>query len=265
MNIMTIRLPLLAGSLLLVLGWQVAVAQTQDANAPADQQTPVEESADAASGDAMSAATESKRLQNLRAAPVVQGDAQAGAGKAEVCAACHGQDGNALVPDFPSLAGQPATYLYLQLRAYKDESRPNPIMKPLVDMLDDQDFKDLAAYYATLQPRATATEANDTSAGHSLFTAGAPARGVPACQGCHGVAGVGVRDGGIAGRPVVPWHTYPALAGQQAPYIVAQLKAYQSGERSFTSNAQIMQSVVSGLTEQDMQQVADYLSRLPAQ
>ena len=46
---------------------------------------------------------------------IAKGDPDAGQEKAIVCAACHGQDGNSINPDWPSLAGQHEKYLILSL------------------------------------------------------------------------------------------------------------------------------------------------------
>jgi cytochrome c553 len=77
------------------------------------------------------------------------------AGKAkakEVCAACHGEDGNSATPDYPRLAGQHPDYLAKALRDYKSGSRKNPIMAGFAAALSKQDIDNLSAYYAA-QPR----------------------------------------------------------------------------------------------------------------
>jgi len=203
---------------------------------------------------------------DLRRQPVIEGNAEAAIDKNAVCGGCHGPDGNSLVPDFPSLAGQSATYLYLQLRAFKTGSRPSEIMKPQVESLSDQDMKDLAAYYASLSPKASGSPASDgaVDAGRDLFVLGDVTRGIPPCQGCHGATAQGVQSAEqVPGRPATAWHTYPTLAGQQVGYIVAQLKAYQAGTRVDSINACIMHIVAQALDEESMQQVAAYVSQLP--
>ena len=50
-------------------------------------------------------------------------DIEAGKAKAAVCAACHGVEGKALIPNYPHLAGQNAAYLVKQLKAFKEGSR----------------------------------------------------------------------------------------------------------------------------------------------
>lgn len=83
---------------------------------------------------------------------VIAADAAAGREKSQMCAACHGPDGNTpMTPDFPKLAGQPADYLEKALRDYKKGARKNPMMMPMAQNLSKQDIKDLAAYYSSLK------------------------------------------------------------------------------------------------------------------
>ena len=79
-------------------------------------------------------------------------DAEKGRQKADqVCAACHGKDGNTPIdPSYPRLAGQAADYLYVALKGYKNETRKNAIMGGMAKPLTDADMKNLAAYYASL-------------------------------------------------------------------------------------------------------------------
>jgi cytochrome c553 len=84
-------------------------------------------------------------------------DLNAGAAKAkEVCAACHGMDGNSPQPDYPKLGGQYADFLAKALRDYKSGARKNPIMQGFAAALSRQDIDNLAAYYAS-QPAALMT------------------------------------------------------------------------------------------------------------
>ena len=74
-------------------------------------------------------------------------DAEAGKQKAAVCAACHGIDGNSTNALWPSLAGQTARYLYLQLRDFKEGRREDPLMSPMATNLSRDDMLDLADYF----------------------------------------------------------------------------------------------------------------------
>jgi cytochrome c553 len=67
----------------------------------------------------------------------------------EVCAACHGPDGNTPTgPDFPKLAGQHYDYLLHSLKSYKSGARKNPIMAGQVQPLTVQEMEGFAAYYS---------------------------------------------------------------------------------------------------------------------
>ncbi|ANT66169.1 c-type cytochrome [Aeromonas hydrophila] len=83
--------------------------------------------------------------------PAQAADVEAGKAKAAVCAACHGVEGKALIPNYPHLAGQNAAYLVKQLKAFKDGSRKEPLMVPFMAPLTDADMENLAAYYASLK------------------------------------------------------------------------------------------------------------------
>ena len=78
------------------------------------------------------------------------GDAEAGKVKSAVCAACHGGTGISPTPIWPNLAGQKEQYLVAQLKAFKDGTRQNAQMSPMVANLSDEDMANLAAYYASL-------------------------------------------------------------------------------------------------------------------
>lgn len=87
------------------------------------------------------------------AAVQAAGDADAGKAKAATCAGCHGPKGIAIAPNYPNLAGQKEQYLADSMKAYRDGGRDNPIMKPMVSALSDEDIANLAAYYASLPPQ----------------------------------------------------------------------------------------------------------------
>lgn len=82
------------------------------------------------------------------ALPAQAGNADTGKQKSQVCASCHGADGNSATPDFPRLAGQNADYLVAAMKQYKSDERKNPIMKGFVANLSDSDMEDLAAYFS---------------------------------------------------------------------------------------------------------------------
>lgn len=90
-------------------------------------------------------------LLSVPAAVAAKGNAESGKSKAaQVCAACHGPDGNKpSAPDQPILAGQHYDYLVRALTDYKISRRNNPIMKGFAAGLSKQDIEDLAAWFAS--------------------------------------------------------------------------------------------------------------------
>ena len=85
---------------------------------------------------------------NLISTELVYADYNAGKAKAEVCAACHGSDGNSQITIYPKLAGQYKNYLINTLNAYKSGSRKNAIMSGFAAGLSDQDIEDLSEYFS---------------------------------------------------------------------------------------------------------------------
>lgn len=90
----------------------------------------------------------------------------------------------------------------------------------------------------------------------SLITISASAADIEAgkaksatCAACHGGAGIS------------PTPIWPNLAGQKEQYLLAQLKAFKSGERNNAS----MSPMVANLSEEDMANIAAYYASLSCQ
>src|SRR5215475_8171890 len=79
-------------------------------------------------------------------------DVAAGKAKAEVCAACHGDNGISQMENIPSLAGQLDQYTQWQLVYFRAGSRKNEQMQPVVEDLTNEDIRNLGAYFASLAP-----------------------------------------------------------------------------------------------------------------
>jgi len=77
------------------------------------------------------------------------GDVEAGKVKSAMCASCHGVNGISMSPLWPNLAGQKEQYLIKQIKAFRDGTRQDPMMAPMVAALSDADIENLAAFYAS--------------------------------------------------------------------------------------------------------------------
>jgi cytochrome c553 len=186
-----------------------------------------------------------------------KGDATAGQAKSATCTACHGLNGSSINPEWPTIAGQNASYIRDQVTRIRDGKRPSPLMLPMVKDLTDQDIADLAAFYSTQTPNGLEADPSYWAAGQKLYRNGDAARGIPACTACHGPVGRGIPAAG-----------YPALQAQHAVYTVKQLGDYASGVRYNKDekgqpmagpNAAMMATIAARLTPEDRRDLASYL------
>jgi cytochrome c553 len=183
------------------------------------------------------------------------GDADAGQGKAAICAACHGVDGNSIVPNWPKLAGQHSAYLERQLGLIKGGSRQVPEMTGIVISLSDQDIADVAAYFSSQTIAAGLADETLLASGEMLFRAGNAEKDIPACMSCHGPVGEGN-----------PLSGYPSLAGQHSVYSEKMLKGFRSGTMwgEDDANSKIMTDVANRLTDAEITAVSSYIQGLHA-
>ena len=178
------------------------------------------------------------------------GDPERGRAKSVTCAACHGQDGNSINPEWPSLAGQNEKYLLRSLKSFKQGTRQNVLMNSQAVGLDDQAMEDLAAFYASQTPGRQTTDPALVGQGERLYRGGNIERGVSACIACHGPLGHGNPGAG-----------YPSVAGQHATYTKSQLLAYRANARATDPN-QIMRNIAQLMTEDEIAAVASYMQGL---
>jgi cytochrome c553 len=181
-----------------------------------------------------------------------EGSVDAGRTKSATCAACHGVDGNSVTPAWPMLAGQHASYIVRQLRAFKVGERTDVTMKPFADMLSEQDMLDVAAYFEAQTPTPKGADPSLVGLGQQIYRGGVPGRGVAACIACHGPDGNGN-----------PLASYPRIGGQHAAYTTKQLNAYRGGDRrSDVELNQMMRNVAEQLFDDEIRALASYMQGL---
>ena len=188
----------------------------------------------------------------LQADSLVDGSAEAGKTKSITCAACHGVDGNSVNPEWPHIAGQHASYLVAQLKAFKEGSRQNPLMSSQAMLLSDEDMRNLSVYYESLPAAAQAVaDVSLIDRGEALYRGGDSDNGTAACIACHGPTG--------RGNPVA---LYPALNGQHATYTAKQLRDYASSARTSDGKTRMMRDIAATLSEDDILALAAYIQGL---
>jgi len=166
-----------------------------------------------------------------------------------MCAACHGPEGNSVIPVNPKLAQQHPEYLIKQLQEFKSGKRANPIMAGMAAALGDQDMKNIAYFVGSKTSAPNTSKDKDLQAlGERIYRGGIADRQIPACAGCHSPNGAGIPA------------QFPRLAGQQADYAVVQLTAFRDGVRL---NSLQMTGVAAKMNDREIKAVADYVAGLP--
>lgn len=169
-------------------------------------------------------------------------DSKAGKVAFETCRGCHSSPGYSNVyPTYyvPKVGGQRAGYVAEALKAYKSQSRPHGTMKANAYDFTDKKIENIAAYVESVvaKKRSAAAKGN-AKKGKQLAAS---------CEGCHTK---NLDDGATA----------PILAGQYGNYLVKAMKDYQSGNR----NNPVMQSMLNGLSENDLQDISAYFAGMKA-
>ncbi|MGB9367472.1 MAG: c-type cytochrome [Xanthobacteraceae bacterium] len=165
--------------------------------------------------------------------------------KLETCAACHGADGVSPNQEVPSLAAQPDIFTQWQLVYMRDGTRKVEAMEEVVKNMTDSDIRFYGSYFASLPPPVPEHPKLDEANSAEVLNLMKPRR----CANCH--------DATMAGKGEMP-----RLAGQREDYLVKAFRDYRSNARRGRGQA-VMVEMVSTLSENDINILAQYLSRLP--
>ncbi len=190
----------------------------------------------------------------------------------QVCAACHGIDGQAAYPMFPNLAGQQKDYFVVQMNSFRDHSRSDKYAIAYMwgmARLSDEQINVIADYYSLQKPMVgEQINSPELAHGKEIFEKGIPDIGLVACSTCHGVNGAGNAE-------------IPRIAGQHSEYIYKQVLVFQHPEqkalmemggktwepkdydlhRNLTHGA-AMNAIVGKMSDEDVRAVALYLNSL---
>jgi cytochrome c553 len=166
-----------------------------------------------------------------RAAPNF-GDPAAGEPTTALCGGCHGAKGVSADGATPSLAGQDAEYLVKAIKSYRT-TRKNWGMQRYIAGLSDKDIDNVAAYYATQEPKAADQVPTSTQ------------ELAAKCDRCHD-------------QDASPTMAAPKMKGQDKDYLVMSLRAYRDGKResstmhtmSFPYSNAIIESLASWYASQ---------------
>jgi cytochrome c553 len=160
----------------------------------------------------------------------------------QLCAACHGEDGNSSNPQIPSIAGQPRLFLENQLILFREELRKSDQMAPVVRGLKDPEIIKLAQHFSRLPAKGMESGAAEPK----LMKIGLQKSKALRCGVCH------LSD--FSGQNQIP-----RLAGQREAYLEAEMRAYRDGKR--TGGDTIMAATLYGVSDADIKALAHFLSR----
>jgi cytochrome c553 len=176
--------------------------------------------------------------------------------RVQPCATCHGEQGRATADGYyPRIAGKPAGYLFEQLLNFRDGHRSHELMRYLVKRQREDYLREMAEHFAALElpyaaPIPARAAASTLARGESLVRQGDAARGLPACEACHGAALTGL-------QPAVP-----GLIGLPYDYLAAQLGAWRSGLRRARA-PDCMADIAKALAPADIEALAAWLAAQP--
>jgi len=162
--------------------------------------------------------------------------------KIQLCAACHGPEGNSPDPKIPSIAGQPKLFIETQLVLFREELRKSEQMLPIVRGMKDPEIIKLAEHFSKLTSKGMESGKPDAA----LLKTGAEKAKALRCGICH--------TADFGGQNQVP-----RLAGQRETYLEAEMRAYRDGKRS--GGDTIMAAALYGVSDADIRALAHFLSR----
>ena len=143
--------------------------------------------------------------------------------RAAPCLACHGESGQSETPEIPSLGGEPAPYLLIQLYMFREKQRASPgkkddqmiqVMTEMTKGFTDDDLRNFSDFLAKVPAPKPPAETGDVARmqrAAALITQ-------QHCNSCHGLD--------LAGRDNVPH-----IANQREDYLAKTLREYKSNDR----------------------------------
>jgi cytochrome c553 len=171
--------------------------------------------------------------------------------RAAPCLACHGESGQSETPEVPSLGGQPAPYLLIQLYMFREKQRASPakkddqmiqVMTEMTKGFSDDDLRNFSDFVAKLPVPKPPSDAGDTARMQRVSALITQNR----CNSCHGLD--------LAGRENIPH-----IANQREDYLVKTLREYKTNDRRGYDGS--MAEVLAPVSDQQIVDLAYYIAR----
>ena len=170
-----------------------------------------------------------------------KGDPSRGTAKAAACMSCHGAPGRPPLPGMPTLAGQQAEFLVMQMFLMREGLREVPLMAGLLKNFSDRDLEDVAAHFSSQAPLLDRGKRDP-----QRYTRGAALAQGMACGSCHLADYRGQRH-------------IPRITDQREDYLATTLQAYRDDKRSGADTS--MNAAMYNVTDSDIRALAHYLAQ----
>jgi cytochrome c553 len=171
--------------------------------------------------------------------------------RAAPCLACHGESGQSEAPEIPSLGGQPAPYLLIQLYMFREQQRASPekkndqmiqVMTETTKGFTDNDLRNFSDFVAKMPAPKSPTDTGDAARMQRAAALITQHR----CNSCHGLD--------LAGRDNVP-----RVANQREDYLAKTLREYKSNDRRGYDGT--MAEALAPVNEEQILDLAYYIAR----
>ena len=157
------------------------------------------------------------------------------------CLACHGETGTSETPLVPSLGGQPATSLLIQLYQFRERQRLAEPMNELTKDFTDEDLRLFSQEIAKLPPPIPPGDGAEPS----RLEKGRAAAQRHRCGFCH--------------NPDMSGHDHiPRIGAQREDYLVKAVREYKSGERRGYDSSMV--EIAQAMNDEEIANVAHYLA-----
>ncbi|HSP51045.1 MAG TPA: c-type cytochrome [Pseudolabrys sp.] len=161
--------------------------------------------------------------------------------RATPCLVCHGENGQSETPEIPSLGGQPAPYLLIQLYLFREKQRVVEIMNEMTKSFTDDDLRAFSDFIAKLPPPKPPADAGDAArlaSGRALITE-------HRCNSCHNLD--------LSGRENIPH-----IANQREDFLAKTLREYKDNTRHGYDG--VMAEVLVPVSEAQIADLAYYIA-----
>ena len=159
------------------------------------------------------------------------------------CLACHGEKGQSVTENTPSLGGQQAPYTLIQLFMFREKLRVFEPMNEMAKPLTDDDLRLFSDFIAGMPKPAPPTEAGDPARlqrGQALVQQ-------HRCDACHNLD--------LSGKENVP-----RIANQREDYLAKTLAEYKDNSRHGYDGS--MADVMGPITPDQIADLAYFIARV---